>query len=800
MSIILYNLEKKTFEYIDNEKVLTEIYEQHYKVPTGANVKQYMKKNKDNISDFFGKNISSNIKKIKEQISRLDNKIPLFDIYTENLYLVNRSNIYDKIMHEYYRFPTAELLEKLKNKKEKIEEQLIMLQGDTENIEKELKKKLDINKLKKESYQIFQEEKMLIRTRNKIIMLLDFMESFDLSILYNTYVNTIYSYSSELGKNLTLCERPSFTYHFKHLSPYYTRSEIINIALNMGIIHDDKTYYDDDKVKVLCNKIGSNDINSQIIINHQKHIIKNQMIGLVQYYSLQGSYFMNQYLRGQVAYNCQNKHLESLIQPMWKLILSAPKFDKTYILYRFVQTDSFLSTLKIGEEFVEKGFMSTTRDPFYHNENYKFGWILMKIKLPETVQGCALCIEPFSLFPKEEEIILAPNTKLKLLRKDEKSIYYHIDKTISNKVRTMYEFEVVGNTLSTTGDTLSTKGDTPIIFPERPIYDLADTPVDFLQLKKSDAITIEEKIHQFVNNNVNRMSQFSVVIGEQKFIINSEWYDSSGVYGDYYQSRTKNGYSMYCIFNNHLLFVIEIGEQYDVPYMYVNYHIKYTTLNRDDVISGDNFLTLIASISYYFDIPNIILYADYLSCDYMEILSDNNQITKFYGGTVCMDFYNYLKFGKKKYEDYGVLNIELLPQFRYHQLDVMKKLSPDTILKRLGDKKTVDRIYQLYDKTYKNFTVEINNTIANLYIWIVENNCFLLNELVSKFSKIPQYEKDNPFKTDFYIFNSMAYLYNRKKIDMIPEQLNNLSMEKILIQSQNKPMNRYRLSDDQRQR
>lgn len=783
----MYNATSHTLEYVSISQILTKLYELKIKVPTDSIVRKYIQKNSDNdIALFFGKNIRNGIQKIKKMLSRVDNKIPLYDIYTENLYLVDRGNIYDKIMSEYYRFPTKKLLDTLRERKDELEVEIMNLKTDADIIEKELVKKLDIHSINKETYQTFQYGKLLIRTHRKIELCLDFMDSFDLSILFNTYINTLYTYSNQLGKNITLCKRPSFAYQFKHITPYYTRSEIINIALNMGIIKDDSTYYDDEKIRNLCKVIRDNDINSKIILEHQIHIIKNKMIGLVQYYSLQGSYFMNQYLRGQTNYNYKNEYLESLIAPMWKLILNAPLFDKQYIVYRFIQTDEFISNLKVGDEYIERGFMSTTRNPFYQNDAYKFGWILLKIRLPANVKGCALCIEAISLFQKEEEIILPPNTKFKLLRKDDKSIYYHTDKSISKKVRTLYEFEAVGIS--------------DVTFIDRPIYSEKETPIDFLKIDKVESLTIEEKIHKFINKYVNPMSQFTAIIGDKNFIVKSEWYDGSSVYKNYYASLSKNGYSLYSVYNNHLIFIIEIGEQYNVPFMYVNYNIKYSTFDRDSVIGSENFMNFISSIAYYFDIPTVVLYADYVSCDYLGSIDEEHKFIKFYGGTYCVDFYDYLKHGTKKYSDINVLNIELIPKFRYHQLDVLKKTSPDTLLQKTDERKTDDRIYQIYIKTYKDFISDINNNLANFYVWIVENHCFMLNELLDKFNKIPQYVNDNPFQNDYYIFNAVAYLYNRGKISSIPFAVNNISIENISFKTKSNSMNRYRIVEENRRR
>lgn len=797
MSVIMYNVASQTMVYENTTDVLTKLYELKVRVPTVDDVKKYIKKHSkksakeknDNINEitdilhFFGSDIEKGIKKIKKALSKIDNKLPLYDAYTGNLYLVERKNIYDRIMYKNYRFPNEELLEILQQKKEVLENEILNITSDSLS---DNESKIDITKMEKEKYQNFQRKKMLTRSHHKIEQNMWFIDSFVLSILHNTFVNTLYSYSNEIGKNLTMCERPSFTIQFKHVIPYYTRDEIINIALNMGKIKSDKTYYDETKVRELCKTIRDNDVNAKNLLEHQVHIIKNKMIGLVQYYSLQGSYFINKYLRGHTEYAHKNEYLENHIEHMWKLVLDAPEFDKQYIVYRFVQTDDFISHLHIGDEYTERGFMSTTRNPFYQNETYKFGWILMKIKLPANEKGCALCIETISAFPKEEEIILPPNTKLRLLRKDDKSIYYHIDKSISKKVRTMYEFEVIGRS--------------KVHLPERPMQSEKYIPIDFLKIDKIKSITLEEKIHNFHSRYVNDMGLFKAIIGEKEFIVKAEWFDSSTVYKNFYYLSTKNGFMLYAMFNNQLLFMIELGVQYNVPCMFVNYYIKYAAVDRDKIIGSENFITFVASIAHYFEIPIVVLYTDYASCDYNNSIDEETKLTRFYGGTYCVDFYDYIKSGIKKYADVGVLNVELIPKFRYHQLDVLKKIIPDTIITRTDENKTDDRIYQIYTKTYKDYVPEINNTLANFYTWIVENQCFLLNELIEKFKNIPQYATDDPFQNDFYMFNAIAYLYNRNKISSIPISFNELTIDSLNLKAKNDSMNRYRIVEEQRQR
>ena len=893
MSIIIFDIQQNTLIFAEQHGLLDKLYYLKVRVPTIEDVKTYLVKSKktptNKISEFFKNGIEEGIYRIKSALSKLDDKVPLFDIYTMNIYLVDRTQIYEKVMKEYNRFPNQQVINNLKQKKDKLNEQYERINKDIVVFEKKMKSNGNILNVSKEEYQEFQNKKLNIeRTHHKLKIGLEFMESFILKKLESTYIRTLYTYTTELGKNITLCERPSFTYRSKYLSPYYTRDEVIKLALNMELIKHTDDLSDSQLIDSLCKKVMENDINAKILVKHQEHIIKNKMLGLVQYYSLQGSYFMNQYLRGYSQYNYVNTYLESLIIPIWKLIHTAPKFDKDYILYRFVQTDSHISHLKIGDIYTEKGFTSTTRDPFYQSDEYKFGWILIKIKLPSKQNGIALSIETVSHFPREQEIILSPNTQFKLINKDDKSIYHHIDQEIGKKIKGTYEFEIIGklpidieikpiienneqhkeimidsprdrtrvnsqhymNTLSRTSsfsESSTSSIDSSVrfrdtfhktvvplktyfpngeyaspnikrhnaiesiqnisvgnIMPIRKPYVSNDEPINFLEIDKFDVLTIEEKIHRFVNHYVNPLHQFNIVIGNKKLTVMSEWYDGSGVYKNFYASSSKNGYSIYTIYKNHLLFIIEIGQHYDVPFMFVNYHVKFTTLDRDNEIGSENFLKFIASVAYYFEIESVILYADYVSCDYVmtddvRASGEDMGLLKMFGGTYCTDFYDYLKFGKKKYHELGIIGSELIPKFKYHMLDIIKQIQPDSILHKFDVEKTYDKIYQIYEKTYRPFVPEINNTLANFYIWLAENHCFLLDDLIRKFNNIPQYITENPFQTDYYIFNASQYLYNKGLINYIPHMQQAITND-TTVKTKGVRINRYRITDDQRVR
>ncbi|AYV84820.1 MAG: ADP-ribosyltransferase exoenzyme domain protein [Hyperionvirus sp.] len=600
--------------------------------------------------------------------------------------------------------------------------------------------------------------------------MVSFLNSFNNEILHDTYIRVFYFYANEVGKNITTCKRPSFLPHFTHISPYYSRSEVINLALNMGVELEDK-YYEKDDIDKLCDIISTNDISAETLLKHQKYIIDENKLGLVQYYTLQGSYFMNQYLRGFTSYEYRNELLEGMIREMWVLLNQAPGFDKGYTVYRFVSDDSYLKHLNVGDVYTEPGFISTTRDPFYQSDLYKFGFILIKIKLPKNEKGVAMCIETVSHFPDEQEIILGPLSMLRLDRRDKNALYYHTDENFRAQIKTKYEFSYVGKREIGFG-------------VKRKVYGGNEGVLDFLRIANDvETVTLEEKIRYFVGKYLNPMFQFRASVGGREFTVICERYDSTGAYKKFYAVVGVNGFCFYVMHNGYMLFMCELAEsEKGGRTMYVNYYVKYSALDREKIMGMDNFIKFISSAAYYFAIGRVVIFADYVPCD-LAIDQEGgvvqrgleNKIVepkvvdkfkavgvkekkKYLGGSYCIDFYKYLKFGEKKYKGGGkILNLELRPQFMYHQLDSLRNADWLQVLK----KDDPDELYQIYDKVYDG-----EENIAEYYLWIAENKCYLMDALVFKMERF--FRVDNPFEYDYYVLDPVTYLYNRRFIETFP--------------------------------
>ena len=134
---------------------------------------------------------SSTLAKIK--ISQIDTLIPLFDIYSKNLYLIQASNVYSRVIFFHYRLPNIKIVKLLKQTLEKI-----VKSSKTNYIEK----------------------------LNKNI---NFISNYNLEILEQTYFKVFYL-SQPMTSDLTTCIKPSFI-PFITIKPYYTKSELINLGL-----------------------------------------------------------------------------------------------------------------------------------------------------------------------------------------------------------------------------------------------------------------------------------------------------------------------------------------------------------------------------------------------------------------------------------------------------------------------------------------------------------------------------------------------------------------------------------------
>ena len=429
--------------------------------------------------------------------------------------------------------------------------------------------------------------------------------------------------------------------------------------------------------------------------------------------------------------------------------------------------------------------MSCTRDQFYklNKNNNTFGWNLMKIKLPKEFS--ILCIETVSQFPSEQEVILPPNTILKLQSKNNKNIYYHPNKNVQDKLNTVYEFVVVHEPKEYIINNKIKK-------EEIPIFNFDITKEFKVNNKISKMYSNRDTIIHFIIDHTNSFNIFKSKIGEKYYTIVAEEYNSLATYKPFYAKQTDNGFCMYSLDNktNSMLFNMEICENM----MYINYNVKYDNMKLLNEINTNVFVDFICKVSLYFNIQKVIYYCDYVYCD--SIIDDiKDSATVNIASSYCYDIYKYLKSGYKKFTMHN--DFKPVPAFTYEMLDLLENVNVDDILKKKTSTQRDNKLYYIYHGDYLSNKNNKRNC-KDFFIWLVENKCGYIDDYITSLSTITDFKDINPFTNDYYIFYPIEYLINEGKIKQNP-YMNIYSRDEIandINKFINKRIQRFRVNND----
>lgn len=645
---------------------------------------------------------------LRKEISSYEERLPLYEIMFNHIFLVYKENVYTRILNDNYRFVDKNFYEELLELKNPSN-------ADKENIR--------------------------------------FLSFYDLDVLMNTYMKIFYE-SFVLNSYITNCRRPSFVSGagMEHISPYYSTKELYYLAYDWNLTT--KTTLTESEIQQLCKQISQYDIPAQTLLEHQLYIYDARAVGLVKHYSLYGSYYMNVYLRkyacclpGNKTYEnaIRNPILENQINIMINLIRYAPALPKNYTVYRFVEKDDYMKHLNIGDIYQDPSFMSTTRNPFYYQENYTFGYILLKIKLPAEIAGVALSIEAYSNFPNEEEIILPPTSKFRLDRvfdANNAELYHHV---LGKKIIKKYEFTWIGN------DYIGNNEQIKISMPEA--YDPPIPDLNMMELVFDETIrqlAIPERFPYFKKTFVNMNNQFNSVIGDRTYTFSFGAYNSTSVYKKFFYYEIPNGVMLTSTnpkYGN-INIILELG-----PDIHVNYYFKYSVTDSNSLLNLNRteWIDWLSKFAYVIGGKNVIIHSNYVLQYNPDDTIEMKQIKTRY--TYSQNIYSYLKDGKKMFDQF----IEyVIPNFDYPQLDLLQEISIQELIKP-ADADELYRISQISD--LKN--------MREFYIYIVEKFPKLLKNLEEKL-EILYTPETNPFKNISYTLNAWLYLYNNKIINQIP--------------------------------
>jgi len=738
MKILLYN--KKIDKILETlpDKTLDELYNNLSMIPTIKQLNAYDSNIKDS---------EEYINLLRIYISRLNYKLPLFDYATKNIYLIIYDDIYNKITIDNYRFPNTSIIELLKS----TIKQMIKLESESESDWiKPYIKKLEKN--------------------------LNFLSNFDLNILKETFID-VFLNTNPTSKEITSCIKPSYLAYQDYQSPYYSKSELVSMALNLKLIPDNniKPYsFSGEQLKNICQQLSDYEIDTKTLLENQLYILYNNAKSYVQFYSLFGSYYFNNYMRNKES--IKDPDLEQHISNMLKIIEKAPKLDTDYEVYRFIENDDYLQNLKIGSTFNEDSFISTTRNPFYPLDNV-FGFILIKIVLKKNQPGIALLIESYSNYPSEQEILLPPS-KLKLISISDDFKYYHWNKLAERKIIKKYVFEYVETIGYDIKHLTSNYSKFEDFIPE----------IDFF--KQSYGTNTSESMFNFFNSltKINLRRFFYSKIGLIKYKFSAYFLTQNKVYSKFFflqKSDEENrflGDEIYLTIQNpingEIELIIEIRNLISV-----NYYHRFSGLKNK--IPEDDLLHWLSGLGKSLNINTIIIHGNYSSYAHIveNILSKSNldqktllsdfktiqnidnpdaNILNLYTAdinTYCIDLVEYIFEGKKRFgsKSYVVRKVPL------HIIDKLTSIKFDKLYETYGKSEHIfDDLYRTFKKLDdKNIsTIDFYKIIHNLYPYVVPSLHNLIVLSLPKSSVLPWHF--------YYIFKPFEYLFEKELISFIP--------------------------------
>ena len=682
-------------------------------------------------------------KNLQKLISHNEDLIPLYDIFSKNIYLVNGENVFTRVIKFHYRLPNKNMVKKLLKTIESI-------------------------------------DSSLTEYKEKLVKNINFIKNFDFDTLERTYYKLFYLSQPKI-QEITSCLKPSFI-PFITKKPYYTKTELINMALNMNIPITDN-------YSNLCKSVSKNDIDATIILSHQLYI-KSTAKAYIQLYTLLGSYYWNQYIR--VEQN-RDTHSELQINRLYNIIRGSPSFNKQYMLYRFIDNDDYLSSIKINDIYCEESFISTTRNPFYDTKNNTFGFILIKIIIPKNVEGIGLCVESYSLFSGEEEILLGPS-KLKLISKDTNYKYYHPDKKASKRIQKMYTFEFV--------EKLSLKN-----FDNYHMSSITIPTIDWLN-SKAIGDDFKSKVYHFHKNvlpSSNNKRYFNSKIGDKMFLFHVFYLDDNPIYEKYFFLQKENNNSIdeiYFIIHDEttgeIILFIELRDIISVNYIH-----KFTG-TPEQPYSDNELVHFISCMAHYFGINRVIIhdvYQSYLNIS-LKLLSNydgsifnesnpDNHIVSLYSG----DF---------KYYNVNIINHINDSHVRFHDLPGIKsnlKKYQFKIYKTIDANELFIDIVKspLYNLLIKLNKVNNHTNILDFYLYVHSNYFYMIKELkhlIVNYEKNTLLSSNIPWIESYTLLNSEEYLYENKLISSITtfnSELYHSYLKKLSEDHKNVSFNKFRL-------
>lgn len=477
---------------------------------------------------------------------------------------------------------------------------------------------------------------------NNVLKKLKLNVEIDETEITSRFYKIIYDNHPMLGKQITFCKKPYFLYFINYNNnPYYTKSEL----------HSKNKFFSikGDNDETICKKLQKVELSKDDITKSFKYITQNNNDRILKYYSFIGAAKINDYLRGiKSKIDSINKNI---ILKMDSIIKDSPNINKDQIVFRFLSDDTFLKTQMENNIFIDKGFVSTTRNPMMENANLNFGKIMMRIYIPKKHSNKFISIESISLFSYEQEIIIARGAKFKLLKQ------HKIDNI------KIYDFELIDIIKK---ENIDSNDDTHDIDIK---YFQVDNSLESVYNDWSYYTTIN-----FRSDNINE--KFYIGYTKEPKALKRFFYFKKKIL--YLYKLDKNG--------NIELF-IELSD----TNMFINYFMKFFGHSKKETIS--EYITrnkIISNIAFMFKVNNVYINTIQLPG---YIINKNN----LSNNQICFDYYNMIKNN-----DFNIQNF-LKMNFPIYYIKSLKKFELKSeyllelpSLKIFSDKNKLNNLSDLY--------------------------------------------------------------------------------------------------------
>lgn len=596
--------------------------------------------------------------KDKVELSKYTDYIPLFNIYTFKIIPVKSIDVRNKTNEGYFQIITRELYNLLIQK---------------------------FNELEKDDdlYQTFVENFLILK-------------NYDLDILENTSKIILYEILYRSHIDNSICVKPSFNPYYSHLVPYYTNIELdiferylqfkkINFNKKIKLIDltPEEILKNEKSLNIkqnnICHYLQLQDFTKEEIGKISEHIIDNNLISCLSYYSFMGSMYLNNALRNTLK-------LDSILHSIYLKMINNVQHDKNLItrrvVYRYCWYDDFLLNLEKGDIYIDSGFLSTSRSFYFEGsmEN-TFGLVFIKIIIAPEYSNMGYLIENFSLFPKELEFVFPPNSKFRLKNVNDDIAFFHINPLFECSVKKRYEFEFLGCDVND--------------IPKITIYNRSKEIKNLIN-HRIYGKTQYEKLYNFVGD----YDKISITINKNKYLFRTSWFNGSrrNVYRHLFYNQVKKGLLLSIFDNDYPYLNIELGSTLSVNYL--NKLFKYN--NKKEVTIKD--IDIIIQFAKAFNYKKIIIFMDYRH--FNSFNKDSSKKVESYYNFYNHSLYDYLK-NNNKY---------LKHPFIISKIDW-------SLYKKLFSKELPIKIIDELELKYKNF--------GDNYIDIIENNFFKYSNFVN---------------------------------------------------------------------